>query len=489
MRKTSLERDEASHCRLFGSKYYNLGYTKVIVNGDAPALIASVSGGAEAAIPPKTTEQKMARRNELKAESTLLYGGNKESKKMQKTILKQQYENFAASRSEDNKSDVFESAFDCSVNESEEDNNQVNDRYKAGKSVLNNEGKAIGQREKEKQHKAFCKTKLVSSIRQPLQMLHMDLFGLTFVKSLNNKMYCLVVTDNFSRISWVFFLASKDETSGILKSFITDHLGKFEGKADEGFLVGYSLNCKAFRVFNSRTRKVEENLHIRFLEKKSNVAGRGLKWLFNIDSLIKYMNYKPVTVGNQTNNDAGIEINVNAGQAEQEKASAYEFILLSFILLIHHSLQVLRAQDDQDLTDSSTQNVNTAKPSINTANININTSSLNINTVGSNNLSLQVKQKDDGIFISQDKYVADILKKFDFPTVKTSSTLIELNKTLIKDAEFEDVDVHLYRSMIGSLIYLTASMTDIMFVVCACARFQVTLKTSHLHDVNRIFKY
>ncbi|GJT66369.1 putative ribonuclease H-like domain-containing protein [Tanacetum coccineum] len=75
--------------------------------------------------------------------------------------------------------------------------------------------------QKGKQHKASCKTKLVSSISQPLQMLHMDLFGLTFVKSINHKTYCLVVTDDFSRFSWVFFLATKDETSGILKTFIT----------------------------------------------------------------------------------------------------------------------------------------------------------------------------------------------------------------------------------------------------------------------------
>ncbi|GJU92115.1 putative ribonuclease H-like domain-containing protein [Tanacetum coccineum] len=104
-------------------------------------------------------------------------------------------------------------------------------------------------------------------------------------------------------------------------------------------------------------------------------------------------------------------------------------------------------------------------------------------------LGLQVKQKDDGNFISQDKYVVDILKKFDFATVKTASTLIETNKALLKDEEAEDVDVHLYRSMIGSLMYLTASRPDIMFVVCACARFQVTPKVSHLHAVKRIFRY
>ncbi|GJT07635.1 putative ribonuclease H-like domain-containing protein [Tanacetum coccineum] len=76
--------------------------------------------------------------------------------------------------------------------------------------------------QKGKQHKASCKTKHVSSISQPLQMLHMDLFGPTSVRSINHKTYCLVVTDDFSRFSWVFFLATKSETSGILKKFITE---------------------------------------------------------------------------------------------------------------------------------------------------------------------------------------------------------------------------------------------------------------------------
>ncbi|GJX67988.1 hypothetical protein Tco_0303715 [Tanacetum coccineum] len=102
---------------------------------------------------------------------------------------------------------------------------------------------------------------------------------------------------------------------------------------------------------------------------------------------------------------------------------------------------------------------------------------------------LQVKQKSDGIFISQDKYVDEILKKFDFASVKTASTLMETNKALIKDEEAEDVDVYLYRSMIGSLMYLTASRLDIMFVVYACARFQVTPKISQFNDVKRIFRY
>ncbi|GJU48920.1 putative ribonuclease H-like domain-containing protein [Tanacetum coccineum] len=85
-------------------------------------------------------------------------------------------------------------------------------------------------------------------------------------------------------------------------------------------------------------------------------------------------------------------------------------------------------------------------------------------------LGLQVQQKEDEIFTSQDKYVAGILKKFDFVTVKIASTLIETNKALVKDEEAEAIDVHLYRSMIGSLIYLIASRPDTMFAVCACAR-------------------
>ncbi|GJU92800.1 putative ribonuclease H-like domain-containing protein [Tanacetum coccineum] len=87
-------------------------------------------------------------------------------------------------------------------------------------------------------------------------------------------------------------------------------------------------------------------------------------------------------------------------------------------------------------------------------------------------LGLQVKQKEDGIFISQDKYVAEILKKFDFMSVKTASTPIETQKPLTKDKAAADVDVHLYRSLIGSLMYLTTSRPDIMFAVCACSRFQ-----------------
>ncbi|GJS27984.1 putative ribonuclease H-like domain-containing protein [Tanacetum coccineum] len=481
-----------------------------------------------------------------------------------------------------------------------------------------------------------------------------------------------------------------------------DLLGKFDGKDDEGFLVGYSINSKAFRVFNTRTRKVEENLHITFLENKPNVAGSGPDWLFDIDLLTNSMNYEPVTAGIQTNWNAGIKDNVDAIPTQQ-------YILLPFFPDSPQSSKDAVANDagkkiteepankgerndqekeegasNKDAYANSTNRVSTVSPSVSAAGQSfdndlptnpfmldledttdlLNTSifsgayddedkvwrlvdlpkgkhaigtkwvyrnkkdergivvrdkarlvaqgytqeeridydEMDVKSAflygtieeevyvcqspsfedpqfldkvykvekalyglhqapkawyktlstyllengfrrgtiyktlfikkdkgdillvqvyvddiifGSTNkslcvefeqmmykrfqmssigeltffLGLQVKQKDDGIFISQDKYVADILKKFDFVTVKTASTPIETNKALLKDDEAEDVDVHLYRSMIGSLMYLTASRPDIMFAVCACVRFQVTPKVSHLHAVKRIFRY
>ncbi|GJV92214.1 putative ribonuclease H-like domain-containing protein [Tanacetum coccineum] len=308
--------------------------------------------------------------------------------------------------------------------------------------------------QKGKQDRASYKSKTVSSISQPLHMLHMDLFGLTFVKRLMKKMYCIVVTDDYSRFSWVFFLATKDETSGILKSFITgvenlidqmgkvircdngtefknkemnqfcerkgikrefsivrtpqqnrvaerknrtlieagrtmladsklpttfwaeavntacyvqnmvivtkphnktpyelflgrkpalgfirpfgylvtilntiDHLGKFDGKADEGFFVGYLINSNAFRVFNSRTRVVEENLHVQFSKNTPNIAGSGPNWLFDIDALTNSMNYKPVIVGNQSNSNADTKACDDASKATMETVPGKDYML------------------------------------------------------------------------------------------------------------------------------------------------------------------
>ncbi|GKC19906.1 putative ribonuclease H-like domain-containing protein, partial [Tanacetum coccineum] len=116
-----------------------------------------------------------------------------------------------------------------------------------------------------------------------------------------------------------------------------DHLGKFDGKSDKGFLVGYSLNSKVFGVYNLETKRVEENLHITFLENKLNVIGKGPNWLFDLDYLTDSMNYQPVRSENQANKTAGPEEanhnastqdNIDAGNSEMEAESAQDYFVL-----------------------------------------------------------------------------------------------------------------------------------------------------------------
>nr|GEX99172.1 hypothetical protein [Tanacetum cinerariifolium] len=487
----------------------------------------------------------------------------------------------------------------------------------------------------------------------------------------------------------------------ILNTF--DHLGKFDGKDDEGFLVGYSINSKAFRVYNSITKKVEENLQVNFLKNKTNVTGSGPKWLFDISSLINSMNYQPVSAGNRTNGISGLKIHSYTGQEGKEKVSDQEYILLHVLntsldvpssneevasspkddtgkkstieptcveggkiddlglikmdlfkeLMVNGTFQhqlmmsaplfshpatlddffkmpniedtgiFYDAYDDRDegavadynnleavilVSPIPSTNIHKDHPKeqiIREVNSAVQTKKMaKQNKAGWNQrraigtkwstetreiregllievimlflayasfmdftvyqmdvkseflygiieeevyvsqplgfvdpefpnrvykvekalyglhqaprawslstefeqlmhnrfqmssmreltffLGLQVKQRTDGIFLSQDKYVCDIFKKFGFSSVKSASTPMEIHKPLSKDSDGTDVDVHLYQSMIGSLIYLTYSRPDIMFAVCACSRFQVQPKVSHMHAVKRIFRY
>ncbi|GJX11633.1 putative ribonuclease H-like domain-containing protein [Tanacetum coccineum] len=549
-----------------------------------------------------------------------------------------------------------------------------------------------------------------------------------------------------------------------------DHLGKFDGKADEGFFVGYSTNSKAFRVFNSRTRIVEENLHVQFSENTSNIAGSGPNWLFDIDALTNSMNYKPVVEspdarfkpsgeeekmdiedlgneneasgkdsevpstgepredqrvnqeldasinitnnintasdGNITNNVNAVSLTVNAAGIEVNVVDPKSSIELPDDPIMPKLEDIVYSDDDEDVgAEDDMNNLDAFMPvsPILTTRIHkdypveqtirdlhsapqtrIMTKNLEeheepkkvihalkdpswieamqdellqfkiqkvwtlvdlpngkraigtkwvyrnkkdergiviknkarlvaqgytqeegidydevfapvsrieairlflahalfkdfvvyqmyvksaflygkieeevyvcqppgfedpdfpdrvykvekalyglhqslrawyeiVSTYLLNNgfqrgkidktlfikmdksdillvqmssmgkltffLGLQVKQKKDGIFISQDKYVTEILKKFGFTDVKTTSTPMETQKPLL-DEDGEEVDVHLYRSMIGSLMYLTSSRPNIMFAVCACARYQVNPKVSHLYAVKRIF--
>nr|GEW73610.1 ribonuclease H-like domain-containing protein [Tanacetum cinerariifolium] len=106
------------------------------------------------------------------------------------------------------------------------------------------------------------------------------------------------------------------------------HLGKFDGKADEGFFIGYSLNSKAFRVFNNRTRIMEENLHIKFSENTPSFAESKPNWLFDIDALTKSVNYKPVVAGNHSNGNEGTKACDDAGKARMETILDKDYILV-----------------------------------------------------------------------------------------------------------------------------------------------------------------
>nr|GEV18335.1 hypothetical protein [Tanacetum cinerariifolium] len=257
---------------------------------------------------------------------------------------------------------------------------------------------------KGKQHKASCMTKLVNSVFKPLHTLHMDLFGPTSVSSLNHKWYCLVVTNDFSRFTWTFFLRTKDETSSILRNFITeienlkdlkvlvnksqnktsyelfnssipaigflrpfgchvmilntlDHLGKFDAKGDEGYFVGYSLSSKAFRVFNKRTKKVEENLHVDFLENKIIEKGAGPNWLFDIDTLTNSINYVPVVVaGTSSTNISGTK-DVASQDVKKDVSSLRYIALLNWFHEAHMETRNSDAPDDCNPDDPESSGI------------------------------------------------------------------------------------------------------------------------------------
>ncbi|GJW59769.1 ribonuclease H-like domain-containing protein [Tanacetum coccineum] len=219
----------------------------------------------------------------------------------------------------------------------------------------------------------------------------------------------------------------------------TDNECKFDGKNDKGFFVGYSLNSKAFMVYNTRTKRVEENLHIGFLENKPMIEGTGLKWLFDIDSLTQSMNYVPVTIGTTSNDSAGTseENNQDCIVMPIWKDTSYFDSPTKNV----DNGEPKTADDAQKQVEDGLNNENTKQERFVDDN-----SSKDVNAIGQqvNTASLDSK----------------ILKKFNYSDVKSASTPIDLEKPLVKDGDSDDVDVHLYRYMIGSFdVNLTASRT------------------------------
>ncbi|KAI3681162.1 hypothetical protein L6452_35946 [Arctium lappa] len=687
---------------------------------------------------------------------------------------------------------------------------------------------------KGKQHKTSHKSKELNTISSSLQLLHMDLFGLTNVMSISKKSYCLVIVDDYSRFTWVYFLRTKDETSGLIKSFILrienqtnqkvkvirsdngtkfknldlntfceekgierqysapwtpqqngvaerrnrtlieaarslladsklpitfwaeavntacyvqnrvlvvkpknktpydilnkikpfigffkpfgcpctilntkTHLGKFDSKSDDGFLVGYSSQSKAYRVFNSSSRIIEESDNVKCNENTPNPIGSGSGSRGSGDEQVQYIipqsvifpiptmtpveicERETVTEPSQSEeeirdeknlehedpevadeipsadlNDSNLDVGFNEEPSHQtrtqknhppeliEPKKAYDAMKdSSWIEAMQEELLQFKLQDVWDLVDlpkghraigtkwifrnkkdergivirnkerlvaqgytqeegidyeevfAPVARVETIRLFLAYASyMNFKVYQMDVKSVflygtideevyvcqppgfenpsypdrvyklkkalyglhqaprawydtlstyllengfergiidktlfikrskkntllvqiyvddiifGSTKdqmcrdfeelmhksfkmssmgeltffLGLQVKQQKDGIFISQSKYVKDILDKCGLSDSKPASTPMKTHKQITVDLEWEDVDVHVYRSMIGSLVYLTTSRPDIMFPVCVCARFQVKPKQSHLQAVKRIFRY
>ncbi|GJU73836.1 putative ribonuclease H-like domain-containing protein [Tanacetum coccineum] len=132
-----------------------------------------------------------------------------------------------------------------------------------------------------------------------------------------------------------------------------DHLGKFDGKSDKGFLVGYSLNSKAFRVYNLETKRVEENLHINFLENKPNVAGKGPNWLFDLDYLIDSMNYQPVR-SEEANHSAGTQDNIDVGNSKMEADHAQDYFVLPIYSSYTSTVKSSEAKNEGEKSNKDT---------------------------------------------------------------------------------------------------------------------------------------
>nr|GEW64189.1 putative ribonuclease H-like domain-containing protein [Tanacetum cinerariifolium] len=460
------------------------------------------------------------------------------------------------------------------------------------------------------------------------------------------KMYCLVVIDDYSRFTWVFFLSPKDESSGILKSFIT----RIENLVDHKVNVIRCDNGTGFKnsemnqFCEKKVTIINTKDHLGKFDGKAD-EGSGPDWLFYIDTLTRTMNYEPIVAGTQFNdfedpkssqdggfkplsddekkvdedpskenecNDQEKEDNVNntnnvntvsstvnvvgtnkdnklpfdpnmpgledvgtfdflneddgtkwvfknkkdergivirnkarlvaQGHTQEEwidydkvftpvainKAIRLFLAYASFKDFVMYQIDVKSAFlyrkieekvyvcqpprfEDPDFPDrvykvkkhcmdyiKLLEHVyvddiifGSTRKELCNAFERLMHEKFQMNSMGELTffLGLKAKQRNDGIFISQEKYVAKILKKSGFTEVKNASTPMETQKPLLNDEDGEEVYVYMYMSMIGSLMYLTSLRPNIMFAVCACARYQVNLKVLHLHAMKKIFRY
>nr|GEU81358.1 ribonuclease H-like domain-containing protein [Tanacetum cinerariifolium] len=292
----------------------------------------------------------------------------------------------------------------------------------------------------------------------------------------------VLVIKPYNKTSYELFLGRKTALS-FMRPFgcpvtilnTIDHLSKFDGKADEGFFVGYSTNRKEFRIFNSRTRIVEHNLHVKFSENTPNITGSGPNWLFDIYAVTKSMNYKPVIAGNQSNGSIGRRKKNDVEDLGNEDSEI-------------PSTEEPKVNQEEKDSVNNTSRVNAVSSTVNAANNEVNAvgrkSSIELpddpNMPDLEDISIFEDSNKDVFGIEAIRlfqtyasfkdfvvYHMDVKSAFFYGKIEkeTASTPMKTHKTLLKDEKGEDVDEHFYRSMIGSLMYLTSSRPDIMFAV------------------------
>nr|GEX20348.1 reverse transcriptase domain-containing protein [Tanacetum cinerariifolium] len=328
---------------------------------------------------------------------------------------------------------------------------------------------------KGKQHRASCKTKPVFFLAtkdETTPNLKTFLTGLENQLSLKEKNRVLVTKPHNKTLYEL--LHGRTPSIGFMRPFgylvtilnTLDPLGKFQGKVDEGFLVGYSVCSKVFRVFNSRTRIIQETLHVNFLENKPNVAEVDFN---NLESSI-LVSPIPTT---------RIHKDHHVSQIIGDLSSTTQTRSMTRAVKDQSGLLQMFGFEDPDHLDKVYKVVKALyglhqapRAWYETLATNLLENGFQRGTIDKTLFIkkpkgdiLLVKQKKDGIFISQDKYVAEILRMFGLTEGKSASTPIDTEKPLLKDPDVEDVDVHTYRSMISSLMYLTSSRPDIMFAV------------------------
>ncbi|GJT38160.1 putative ribonuclease H-like domain-containing protein [Tanacetum coccineum] len=286
---------------------------------------------------------------------------------------------------------------------------------------------------KGKQHRASCKSKVLNPITKHLFMLHMDLFGPTFISSLMHKKYCLVVTDDYSRFTWVFFLVTKDETSEILKNFII----QIENLVDQNVKI---IRCDNGTEFKNKVmddfckeKGIRREYSVARNPQKNGVAERRNRTLLKAARTML---------------------------ADSKLLTTFWAEAVSTACYVQNRVLIVKPHNKTpyELFRGKFDGKSDAVTACTSTNESADASYFDSPSKQMGNDDPKSVDKKDGIFISQDKYVDEILRKFNYTDVKSASTPVDLEKPLVKDGE--------------------------MVLI-----FQVTPKTSHLLAMKRIFRY